>query len=152
METNDSQTISLLNDLIRINNDRVEGYERAMSETEDTQLKSIFNSMAQESRRFKNELTSEVMKLGGTPEEGTTITGKIFRAWMDFKAAVSMKKRHAIIASCETGEDAAGETYREILNSGKLPSKYFSLVKEHETALRKSHERIKLMRDTVKSL
>ena len=152
METNDNQTVSLLNDLIRINNDRIEGYERAMSETEDTQLKSVFNTMAQESRRFKNELIGEVLKLEGTPEEGTTISGKIFRAWMDFKAAVAMKKRHAIIGSCETGEDVAVETYREILNSGKLPSKYFSLVKEQENSLRKSHDRIKLMRDTVKSL
>jgi uncharacterized protein (TIGR02284 family) len=152
METNDSQTISLLNDLIRINNDRIEGYERAVNDTEDPQLKSLFYSMAQESRKFKNELLGEVIKLGGSPEEGTTVSGKIFRTWMDFKSAIAGKDRKAIMSSCEFGEDAALHEYNKVLDSGKLPAHYFTLVKEQHRALHQSHDRIKLMRDTVKSL
>jgi uncharacterized protein (TIGR02284 family) len=152
METNDSQTISLLNDLIRINNDRIEGYERAVNDTDDTQLKSLFHTMAQESRKFKNELLTEVIKLGGTPEENTTVSGKIFRAWMDFKAAMAGKNRKSIIASCETGEDAALDVYNDVMESGKLPQQFSTLVKQQLSALHKSHDRIKLMRDTVKSL
>jgi uncharacterized protein (TIGR02284 family) len=152
METNESQTISLLNDLIRINNDRIEGYERAVNDTDDTQLKSLFHTMAQESRKFKNELLTEVIKMGGTPEEGTTVSGKVFRAWMDFKAALAGKNRKSIIASCETGEDAALDTYQDVLESGKLPPNFTSMVKQQNSMLYKSHDRIKLMRDTVKSL
>ncbi|MCE3258584.1 MAG: hypothetical protein K0S12_225 [Bacteroidetes bacterium] len=152
METNESQTIRLLNDLIRINNDRIEGYERAVGDTDDPKLKSLFQTMARESRKFKNELLAEVVKLGGTPEGGTTATGKIFRAWMDFKAAVAGKDRKSIISSCETGEEVALETYHEVLNSGKLPEKYTKLVKEHDHSLHHSYDRLKLMRDTVKSL
>ncbi|MCE3226395.1 MAG: hypothetical protein K0S32_946 [Bacteroidetes bacterium] len=152
METNESQTIKLLNDLIRINNDRIEGYERAVGDTDDPKLKSLFHTMAQESRKFKNELLTEVVKLGGTPEEGTTASGKIFRAWMDFKAAIAGKDRKSIISSCEFGEDAALETYHEVMNSGKLPAQYFHIVKEQDRNLHHSHDRIKLIRDTVKSL
>jgi uncharacterized protein (TIGR02284 family) len=152
METNDSQTISLLNDLIRINNDRIEGYERAVNDTDDPQLKSLFHTMAQESRKFKNELLGEVIRLGGTPEEGTTVSGKVFRIWMDFKSAIAGKERKAIIASCEFGEDAALHTYNQVLDSGKLPAQYFTIVKDQHRSLHQSHDRIKLMRDTVKSL
>jgi uncharacterized protein (TIGR02284 family) len=152
METKDSQTIQLLNDLIRINNDRIEGYERAVNDTDDPKLKSLFHAMAQESRKFKNELLTEVIKLGGTPEEGTTVSGKVFRTWMDFKSAIAGKDRKAIIASCEFGEDAALHTYNEVLETGKLPAQFFNMVKEQHTGLKQSHDRIKLMRDTVKSL
>ncbi|MGZ3899094.1 MAG: ferritin-like domain-containing protein [Bacteroidia bacterium] len=152
METNDSQTIALLNDLIRINNDRIEGYERAVNDTEDPKLKSLFYTMAQESRKFKNELLTEVIKLGGTPEEGTTVSGKVFRTWMDFKSALAGNDRKAIISSCESGEDTAIHTYKEVLDSGKLPSRFFTIVKDQHKALQQSHDRIKLMRDVVKSL
>lgn len=152
METTDSQTISLMNDLIRINNDRIEGYERAVNDTDDAKLKSLFYSMAQESRKFKNELLTEVIKMGGTPEEGTTVSGKVFRAWMDFKSAIAGKDRKAIISSCEFGEDAAIHTYNEVIETGKLPAQYFAIVKEQYKALRQSHDKIKLMRETVKSL
>lgn len=150
METNDSQTITLLNDLIRINNDRIEGYERAVNDTDDAQLKSLFHTMAQESRKIRNELLGEVIKLGGTPEEGTTVSGKIFRIWMDFKSAVAGKERKAIISSCEFGEDAALHEYNKVLDCGKLPSQYFTMVKDQHRVLHQSHDRIKLLRDTVK--
>ncbi|MBI2722090.1 MAG: PA2169 family four-helix-bundle protein [Bacteroidetes bacterium] len=152
METTDSQTISQMNDLIRINNDRIEGYERAVNDTDDAKLKSIFYSMAQESRKFKNELLTEVIKMGGTPEEGTTVSGKVFRAWMDFKSAIAGKDRKAIISSCEFGEDAALHTYHEVIETGKLPAQYLAIVKEQHKALHQSHDKIKLMRETVKSL
>ncbi|MBA3665363.1 MAG: PA2169 family four-helix-bundle protein [Bacteroidetes bacterium] len=147
----DSHTIALLNDLIRINNDRIEGYERAVNDTDDPSFKSLFHAMAQESRKFKNELLTEVIKLGGTPEEGTTVSGKVFRAWMDFKSAMAGKDRKTIISSCEFGEDAAMHTYNEVIAAGKLPAHFFKMVKEQQKSLSHSHDRIKLMRDTVKS-
>jgi uncharacterized protein (TIGR02284 family) len=153
METKDSQqTISLLNDLIRTNNDRTEGYEKAVKETEDTQLKSLFYSMEQESRKNKNELLTEVIKLGGTPEEGTSLSGKIFRVWMDFKSALSGKNRKAIVASCEHVEEVTLENYKEVIHSGKLPAQYLTMISEQNNTLLQSFERIKLMKDTVKSL
>jgi len=152
MENKNNETISLLNELIRTNNDRIEGYERAIDDTEDNQLKSLFHTMAQESRQFKNELLTEVIKLGGTPEEGTTATGKVFRAWMDFKSAIAGKSRKAIITSCELGEEAAIGVYHHVMNSGKLPAQYVSIVSRQQGTLQRSHNRIKLMGETIKSL
>jgi len=152
METKDNQTISLLNNLIKTNNDRIEGYERAVKDTDDTQLKSLFYSMAQESRKNKNELLTEVIKLGGTPEEETSLTGKLYREWMDFKSALSGKDRKVIIASCEHVEDVTLESYREVMHSGKLPAQYVTMISRQNNDLLQSHDRLKLMKDTVKSL
>ena len=81
----------VLNDLIRINNDRIEGYEKAISETDeiDLDLKAMFSKMENESRDNVRELNAAVETLGETPAEGTTVSGKIYRAWMDVKTAFS---------------------------------------------------------------
>ena len=59
MEKNE-RAIEVLNDLIRINNDRIEGYEKAVDKANETDmdLRSIFNRMAQESRKYANEVTA----------------------------------------------------------------------------------------------
>jgi uncharacterized protein (TIGR02284 family) len=152
METKDNETVGLLNDLIRINNDRIEGYERATEDTDDPQLKTMFQSMAQESRKFKNELLTEVIKLEGKPEEGTTTSGKVFRTWMDFKSAVAGKDRKAILSSCEFGEDSAKETYQKVMESDKLVEPYRSIVTSQYATLKQSHDKVKAMRENSKTL
>src|SRR6266446_2827625 len=102
MKINDKLT-EVLNDLIKINNDRVAGYEKAADKikTVDVDLQAVFHKMAGESRRYAAELTQEIKKLGGDPEKGTTNMGKIYRIWMDIKANFSGKDRQAILEACE---------------------------------------------------
>ena len=71
-----NKTIEVLNTLITINNDRIEGYETAAKETEEQDLKTLFAQFSSTSQRCKLELNNEVNKLGGTPAEGTLTTGK----------------------------------------------------------------------------
>ena len=63
---NNEKLTEVLNDLIRINNDRVAGYEKATNETKDIDidLKAVFQKMAGDSRKYASELTTEVNKLG----------------------------------------------------------------------------------------
>jgi uncharacterized protein (TIGR02284 family) len=114
-----SRTIEVLNTLLEINNDRIEGYETASEETKDNKLKSLFSGFIQTSQKCKRELVNEVMKLGGTPTEGTTTTGKFFRVWMDVKAALATNDRKVILNSCEYGEEKAVETYDDVV-TGKM--------------------------------
>jgi len=150
MKTNE-KTYEVVNDLIQINNDRIEGYEKAAKETasEDSDLRSLFLSMASESRRYVSELTQHVAQVGKEPAEGTTGRGKIYRVWMDVKATFSGKDRKAILASCEYGEDAAQKAYDQALaTDAELPTEIRQLITDQKSSLRKSHDKIKRMRDT----
>jgi uncharacterized protein (TIGR02284 family) len=149
MESNE-KIVEILNDLIQINNDRIEGYERAAKETEDGDLKTLFNQMAQRSHMLKSQLSSEVVKRSGKPTESTTPSGKVFRVWMDFKAALTGKDRKAILSSCEFGEDAAQNTYEATLkNSDNLPPDLTRLIMEQKSKLREDHDHVKMLRDSV---
>jgi len=143
-----SKTISALNNLIEINNDRVEGYETAAKETDSADLKSLFSDLQSTSQQILGALRSEVIKLGGEPEEGTRVTGKFFRAWMDVKAALTGNDRHQILSSCEFGEDKAQEAYDSALeDSSDFSPELASLVREQQSKLRVDHDKVKALRD-----
>jgi uncharacterized protein (TIGR02284 family) len=149
MATNDN-LVTVLNDLIRINNDRVVGYEKAADEARDidVDLRAIFTRMSEESRQYAAELTQEVVKLGGKPETGTTNSGKIYRAWMDVKATFTGNDRKSILASCEFGEDAAQKAYDAALTTDEeLPSDVRQLIANQKASLKTSHDVIKKYRD-----
>jgi uncharacterized protein (TIGR02284 family) len=149
MERNEN-TVGILNDLIRINNDRIDGYEKAVKETKekDVDLRNVFNRMADESRNYKRELTDHVRRLGGDPAANTTGSGKIYRVWMDLKAAFTGHGRHSVLESCEYGEDAAQKAYEKALDSSEdLPPDIRTLVQHEKDSLRSSHDTIKQYRD-----
>jgi uncharacterized protein (TIGR02284 family) len=145
------KSIDLLNSLIEINNDRVEGYETASKETDSAELKSLFSELKNTSQQNLGPLRSAVIQLGGTPEEGTRVTGKFFRVWMDVKAALTGNNRHQILSSCEFGEDKALEVYEDILANSPtdLSAEHLSLVRTQQANLRGDHDRVKSLRDAV---
>jgi len=149
METNE-KLVEVLNDLIEINNDRIQGYEKAVGELEpvDADLKAVFTSMANESRQYVSELAPEVSKLGGTVAEGTTNSGSIYRAWMAIKTTFTGKDRHSALESCEFGEDAAQKAYKEALESdAEIPADVRQIITEQKASLKNSHDKIKALRD-----
>jgi uncharacterized protein (TIGR02284 family) len=145
------KSIDALNKLIEINNDRIEGYNTASKETEETDLKSLFDQLAETSVECRADLIEEVVSLGGTPVEGTKISGKFFRVWMDVKAAITGRDRKAIFNSCEFGEDAALNTYKEVLEneSGELTPAQLAMVLEQYELIRADHDSVKALRDSL---
>lgn len=149
MERN-SDLIEVLNDLIQINNDRVRGYEKASNELSaaDVDLKAVFTQMSSESRKYATELSAEVGRLGGEPSTSTTASGKIYRAWMDVKAVFTGKDRHAVLESCEFGEDAAQKAYDEALKSdATMDTDIRQMITSQKSSLKTSHDTIKKYRD-----
>jgi len=145
------KTIEVLNTLITINNDRIEGYETAAKETSEQELKTLFAQFSATSLKCKQQLIIEVAKLGGKHEEGTLLSGKFFRVWMDVKAALTGKDRKAILNSCEFGEDAAIDTYNKELtkNLKDLPSDIHVLLNAQRELIKADRENIKSLRDAL---
>ena len=110
----------LMNKLVEINHDRTEGYLKAAEETEDQDIKALFHKYSRQSSEFSSELSNRVSTLGEEPVKGTSASGKVYRAWMDVKSALSSKDRKAILGSCEFGEDVAVSAYRDVLEEKEL--------------------------------
>src|SRR3954462_4049906 len=108
-----SEVTEILNDLIQINNDRIKGYERAIKELkeEDDDLKTLFAVFIDQSRQNIMALGKEVQALGSDMARNTTVSGKIYRTWMDVKAVFTGNDRQHVLENCEFGEDAALKAY-----------------------------------------
>ncbi len=154
MTTNEN-LVEVLNDLVQINNDRIEGYQKAAEETKDidVDLKAIFIKMAEESIKYKTELINEISKFGGEPETGTTGLGKLHRVWMDVKATFANHERQSVLEACEFGEDAAQKAYTDALASdAEMSAESRQLITSQQSSLKTSHDIIKKYRDMHKAV
>lgn len=150
MENKSKDIINDLNELVQINNDRIDGYKTAMQETDESDLKELFKDMAKDSFDFRNELSNEIIVMGGEPVTTTKASGKVYRAWMDIKAALSTKERQAILNSCEFGEDMALETYDNVLKKSSLSPTVNYMVTKQRERLKQDHDKIKALRDSAR--
>ncbi|MES2371495.1 MAG: PA2169 family four-helix-bundle protein [Bacteroidota bacterium] len=146
-----ANTIEILNDLVEILNDRIEGYTKAKSELEgkEEDLNLLFLAFIDESRELRNELGTEIAVLKGEAETDTTTRGKVYRIWMDLKDAFADGDRHSVLAACEYGEDAAQQAYKAALSEEGLPANLRSLIETQKQTLRASHDQVKALRDAV---
>ncbi len=150
---NTEKTAEILNDLVQINNDRIEGYEKAIEnlKDEDQDLKSLFSSMIDESRNYRVALSNEINVFGVDTDDDTTASGKLYRAWMDVKAVFTGHDRKSVLENCEFGEDAAQTAYKTALSDETLPLYLKDFILDQKQQLKESHDQVKNLRDQYHS-
>jgi uncharacterized protein (TIGR02284 family) len=134
-------TIVELNGLIRTCRDGELGYRTAAADVRNTELESVFTESAKQRGQFARSLRAEVERLGGHPEDTGSVSGTLLRGWMDLKSALSNGSEAAIVASCETGEEAAVAAFEWVVNldiSG--PARV--LVEKQCSAVKEAHARL----------
>jgi uncharacterized protein (TIGR02284 family) len=150
METTTEKSVEVLNDLIEINNDRIDGFTRAAEDLGegDADLKAVFDQFASDSRQNVQELSAAVGQIGGELETGNSVSGTLHRTWLDVKATFSGHDRKAILSECERGEDAIKKAYRDALTEDNgLSSEQSSLIATQQQAINEGPDRIKALRD-----
>lgn len=144
--------ISALNDLVKINYDRITGYEKGIEGTEDDDLKTLFAEYIQQSRNNITELTDHLHVLGGEPATGTTLAGKFYHTWIDLKARFTKKDRHSILSDCEYGEDIANAAYRKASDDKELiwkDERIVSILTKQLKQLKAAHDLVKELRNAA---
>jgi uncharacterized protein (TIGR02284 family) len=146
------KVIDVVNDLIKINNDRVAGFEKAGTdlENDDNGLIAVFNKLAGESQQYAAELTGIAQQYGSEPAEGTSTSGDLHRAWIDIKATFTGHDLLAVLNECERGEDAAKTAYRDALDpENELDFELTLVLQRQQQGINEGHDLIKSLRDQV---
>lgn len=141
-----------LKDLVLINHDRYQGYKKAAEETKDSDLKDLFSTFSTQSLKYAQELKRHIgSEANDLDLEDTTISGKLYRVYMDMKSAITGRDRKAILASCEYGEDVALKSYEESLETanGAYSSDVRTVVQQQHSEIKQAHDRVKMMRDAA---
>ncbi|MFN8333731.1 MAG: PA2169 family four-helix-bundle protein [Cyclobacteriaceae bacterium] len=149
------EIIAVLNDLIKINVDRITGYEKAINnlDSSEVMLKTLFTQVSEDSVDIKSQLTEQVIALGGEPASERTLPGAIYQAWMDVKATFSGHDTGSTLEACEFGEDAAQKAYQAALKAGNdFPADIKHMITSQKSLLKMSHDLIRTQRDQHKEI
>ena len=158
MENNNNELIEILNDLVQINTDRTKGFENALKQLQEEEVKeevveadlrNLFLSYIDQSRQFKMQLAKEVEVLGADIETDTSTGGKIHRAWIDLKTTFTGHSKHSILEECEFGEDAILKAYDSALEDEHLPAYIRDILNDQLAELTEAHDEIKALRDST---
>lgn len=137
-------TITVLNNLIEICKDSQKSFEIAAENVDNDKYKKLFEKVSKQRDQFITELCTEVLTLGGDPEESGSISSSLHRGWMNLKSTVTDNNEIFIISESEAGEDLTVKNYREAL--GK------NLPKEVEKLVQRQYLEVKISRGKIRSL
>lgn len=135
-----------LNDLVKINNDRIQGYEKAIDDTEDPQLDDLFRHYVIQSQNFRSQLAEHIVRIDGlavSDATSTDVTSKIHRAWIDIKSALTGKDKESVLSSVEFGENAAVEAYQDAIAKDHIPAYMKEDLQKQLTQLQEALEKVK---------
>ena len=139
-----------LNELIETLKDGQKGYAEAMTDVEDADLKQTFKKYAAQRSEYITELEDQMHKLNLKPEEESSITGTVHRAFINLKGLITGKDRHSILAECERGEDYAKAAYEKALKIQDVPAALKTIIEKQAAGIKKGHDEMRALRDSSK--
>ena len=140
-----TELIHVLNDLIRINMDRVRGLKKRIKDVgNNSDYLVLFKRLIDESNEFREQLVKEVNKKGGA---AITIlssnSGRIYNSWKDLKNWLGQKKDLSILEVVQFETKAALKVYKEALFVvANIPADSLDLIATQKAHLREGCEKI----------
>lgn len=140
---NNEKTVSVLNDLLNITNDRIEGFSKVEDKVWDTHsaLRNDYDQMVSQSQMMKTELIQLINQKGGQADNTTSTAGALHRAWIDIKNAFAGDKDESTLENVVFGEKGAIDAYQDALNSGGLCPESSRLVSDQLHHLKSSYSK-----------
>ncbi len=142
MKTN-NELINELNEVVEKNYDAIEGFNKAATKVNNSELKRYLTDYATERSRFNQELRNEINALGGNAVDEGSLTGNLHRTWMDIKTAFTNDNEEEILEECIRGEKAAYDEYQEILHEYDTPSNVRNVLSKQSEEIRRELEQLR---------
>ena len=120
MNNTKEEILDQLSKLLTLSNDAEEGYKEAADNVDESELKALFLKQSQQRAEFAQELDREIRTLGGDPDNSTSITADLHRAWINIKSAFTSNDDKAVVQECHRGDQEALNDYNAVLQETNL--------------------------------
>lgn len=148
---NQSDAISVVEDLIETCKDGQKGFQEAASKIKRVDLKTFFDEVSLERSAFAGELQAELRGLGEKDKKDSgSVEGSLHRAWIETKVALGGDDK-TVLDWLESGEDTAKERYAKALSGKPLPSDLAEIVRRQAASIQKRHDEVKSLRDSAQA-
>ncbi len=135
---NNEQQVVLLNNLLKVTNTRLDGYQNATKLSIESDVKTLYFHFMQTSQRCKMELMQEVLILDGKPEENKEETGEYASLWIDIEIALKAGNRNGAVTLIKVAEEMILDLYRKTLkeNVELITAEQQTIIREQLYALK----------------
>lgn len=141
MLSND-QVVNKLNNVLQILKDGETGYREAAEESENSQYKTMFSEYARERANLAGEIEQEIRRLGGDPADSGSAAAAVHRAWLNIRDRITGSDDESVIREVERGEDAAIDTYQNVLDEN-LPADVKDTLSRQYQTVKAAHDKIR---------
>lgn len=138
-----------LQELLEKNYDAEKGYRKAMEHSHKPEIKGFLKEQAIMHNHFATELDSALHKLNVVPKEKGSLTGSLYRTWMDIKTTFIKDDDEAVLEECLRAEKAALKEYEHKLEKTKFSPATTEMLKDHYDRMRSTVNEIKRLKDLV---
>ncbi|WP_294331123.1 PA2169 family four-helix-bundle protein [uncultured Chryseobacterium sp.] len=147
---NNEKTVSTLNDLLNITNDRIEGFSKVEDKVWEnhSDLKTDYDQMILQSREMKSDLIRMINEHGGDADNTTSTAGALHRAWIDVKNTFSGDKSESTLENVVFGEKAAIDAYQDALDSEDLDPECARTISDHLHHLKSSYAKFESLEES----
>lgn len=143
--------IDVLNDLLETSRDGEYGFRKLAEYAQAPEVKALLERGANASATAASELLAEIVRLGGKPDEGGTVTGAIHRGWVSVRGTLTGHSDKSALDEAERGEDAALARYRKAAKEDGLPASVRTLIDRQLAGAQRNHDEVKALRDRVRA-
>lgn len=140
--------ISVTNSLIQTTLDSMKGYREASEDSEHANS-AFFCEMADERSKVASQLQAHVAKLGGDPEDDSSVIAAAHRGFMNLKQAVMGTDEKAVIQEVERGEDYIKDKYQTALQDGDLTAETRQEIMQCQQSVQQGHAKVSAMKSQM---
>lgn len=143
---------SMLEKLVQENINSAEGYHAALKDISDESYKTLFAEIASERKENSRTLKQVISSMGlefDLPED-STINATMKHWWTSIRSTMANDELHAVFAELEREEDKVLALYREAVEEVSHAA-LLTVLNEQCVTARKRHDRIRDIRDSLKS-
>ena len=140
------ETVTKLQDLIRINIDAYDGLRESAEEINDPSIATLFRELAQERSKLATELQDYVEWNGEEAIAEGSFAAGVHRAWINVRSKLNSGDPHVVLVEAEYGEDQIKDAYEEALKQ-TAGSAMNAILQKQYVHVKAGHDRIRDLRD-----
>ena len=139
-----------MNELLEACRDGEYGFRECAGYSKADNLTELLNRYADETQANVAELETLVREMGGRARETTSVIGALQRGWVSVRGTLTGYSADSMLAECERGQDTLLSAYNKALEQN-FPADVMEVVERQAEGVQQNHDRIKELRDTLKS-
>jgi uncharacterized protein (TIGR02284 family) len=139
-----------LGQLININEDAVEFYETAQEHADNPQMKTTFSNLENLHKGVITNLEQIVRANGGEPDADETIEGGVRQFFGELHAKISNDVDETLVTHLEEAEDRCLHSMQDAMESNDIRPLTKNVLRQELSALQKSHDYMKALKDSMK--